>query len=177
MAKTHWNLDTAHSEVQFKVKHMMVSTVTGSFQQFTSTVEMEGTDLTTAFVQFEAEVASITTRNEQRDGHLRSGDFFDSENHPKIAFVSTRWEKKSDEHYTLYGDLTIRGVTRPVSLEVECGGVMTDPWGQQRSGFTVRGVINRKDFGVNFSMVSEAGGVLLSNEVKIECNVEFTQAA
>lgn len=175
MATTQWALDAAHSEVQFKVKHMMVSTVTGHFKQFNATVQMEGNDLTTARVNFETEVASISTNNEQRDGHLRSGDFFDTENHPKITFTGSRWEKKNDEEYTLHGDLTMRGVTQPIALNVEFGGVMTDPWGMQRSGFVVKGVVSRKDFGVSFSMVSETGGVLLGNDIKIECNVEFTQ--
>ena len=153
----------------------MVSWVTGSFKQFNATVETEGDDITTAKVHFTAEIHSISTNNEQRDAHLRTGDFFDAENHPQLTFESNKLEKISDEHYKLYGTLTMRGVSKPVVLNAEYGGTAQDPWGNTRIGVSVSGKINRKDFGVNFSMVSETGGILLGEEVTINANAEFVR--
>jgi len=155
----------------------MVSWVTGSFKQFNATVETEGDDITTAKVHFTAEIHSISTNNEQRDAHLRTGDFFDAENHPQLTFESNKLEKISDEHYKLYGTLTMRGVSKPVVLNAEYGGTAQDPWGNTRIGVSVSGKINRKDFGVNFSMVSETGGILLGEEVTINANTEFVKQA
>ena len=177
MAITKWSLDPTHSEIHFKVRHLMVSWVTGSFKQFNATVETEGDDITTAKVHFTAEIHSISTNNEQRDAHLRTGDFFDAENHPQLTFESNKLEKISDEHYKLYGTLTMRGVSKPVVLNAEYGGIAQDPWGNTRIGVSVSGKINRKDFGVNFSMVSETGGILLGEEVTINANTEFVKQA
>jgi len=177
MAITKWSLDPTHSEIHFKVRHLMVSWVTGSFKQFNATVETEGDDITTAKVHFTAEIHSISTNNEQRDAHLRTGDFFDAENHPQLSFESNKLEKISDEHYKLYGTLTMRGVSKPVVLNAEYGGTAQDPWGNTRIGVSVSGKINRKDFGVNFSMVSETGGILLGEEVTINANTEFVKQA
>ena len=177
MAITKWSLDPTHSEIHFKVRHLMVSWVTGSFKQFNATVETEGDDITTAKVHFNAEIHSISTNNEQRDAHLRTGDFFDAENHPQLTFESNKLEKISDEHYKLYGTLTMRGVSKPVVLNAEYGGTAQDPWGNTRIGVSVSGKINRKDFGVNFSMVSETGGILLGEEVTINANTEFVKQA
>ena len=177
MAITKWSLDPTHSEIHFKVRHLMVSWVTGSFKQFNATVETEGDDITTAKVHFTAEIHSISTNNEQRDAHLRTGDFFDAENHPQLTFESNKLEKISDEHYKLYGTLTMRGVSKPVVLNAEYGGKAQDPWGNTRIGVSVSGKINRKDFGVNFSMVSETGGILLGEEVTINANTEFVKQA
>ncbi|HZJ58884.1 MAG TPA: YceI family protein [Chitinophagaceae bacterium] len=177
MAITKWSLDPTHSEIHFKVRHLMVSWVTGSFKQFNATVETEGDDITTAKVHFTAEIHSISTNNEQRDAHLRTGDFFDAENHPQLTFESNKLEKISDEHYKLYGTLTMRGVSKPVVLNAEYGGTAQDPWGNTRIGVSVSGKINRKDFGVNFSMVSETGGILLGEEVTINANTEFVKQA
>ena len=177
MAITKWSLDPTHSEIHFKVRHLMVSWVTGSFKQFNATVETEGDDITTAKVHFNAEIHSISTNNEQRDAHLRTGDFFDAENHPQLTFESNKLEKISDEHYKLYGTLTMRGVSKPVVLNAEYGGTAQDPWGNTRIGVSVSGKINRKDFGVSFSMVSETGSILLGEEVKINANAEFVKQA
>lgn len=175
MATTKWNMDVSHSEVQFKVKHMMISTVTGHFSKFDAGIETTGDDFTTAKATFSAEIDSISTNNEQRDGHLKSGDFFDAENHPQISFSSTSVEKKDDENYVLNGDLTIRGVTKAVSLKVEFGGIAQDPWGNTRAGFMIEGKINRKEFGLNWSAVTEAGGIVVSDEVRLHVNAEFVK--
>jgi len=176
MTKTKWVLDPAHSEIQFKVRHMMVSWVTGSFKQFTAEVETDDDDFKTATVNFSADINSISTNNEQRDAHLRTGDFFDAENHQQLIFKGDKLEKLDDEHYKLHGTLTMRGVSKPVILNAEFGGITQDPWGNTRTGFTVTGKINRKDFGVSFSMVSETGGILLGEDVSINSNVEFVKA-
>ena len=175
MTTTKWTIDPSHSEIQFKVRHLMVSYVTGQFTQFNATVETIGDDFTTAKVKFTADVNSISTNNEQRDAHLKNNDFFDAENHPELKFESEKIEKISDDEYTVEGILTIRGISKKVALSAEYGGIMTDPWGNRRTGFTITGKINRKDFGVSFGMVSETGGVLLGDDVKISANTEFVK--
>lgn len=177
MSTTKWALDPSHSELQFKVKHLMISTVTGQFNQFNATVETEDNDFAKAKISFTAEVDSISTNNEQRDAHLKNTDFFDAPNHPQIIFKSDKLEKTSDEEYKLYGKLTMRGVTRDVILQVEFGGVTIDPWGNTRSGFTVNGKVNRQDFGVSFGAITDTGAILLGDEVKIIANVEFVRQA
>jgi polyisoprenoid-binding protein YceI len=177
MAKTKWIIDTTHSEVQFKVKHMMISTVTGYFSVFNAAVETEGDDFTTATVEFTADLSSISTNNEQRDAHLKTSDFFDAENHPQIKFVSSKLEKIDDEKYTLHGDLTIRGTTKSVKLNVEYGGMIQDPWGSTRAGFTVEGRINRKEYGLHWNSVTETGGIVVSDEVRLHVNCEFVKQA
>jgi polyisoprenoid-binding protein YceI len=171
MAK--WAIDTMHSEVQFKVKHLVISTVTGSFNQFTAELEAEKEDFTDAKVTFTADVDSIDTNNAQRDGHLKSDDFFGAANHPKLTFVSTSLAQKSGSDYVLKGDLTIKGTTKAVELAVDFGGVAKDPYGQTKVGFEATGKINRKDFGLAWSAVTEAGGVVVSDEVKLILNIQF----
>jgi polyisoprenoid-binding protein YceI len=175
MSTTKWLLDPSHSEIQFKVRHLMVSYVTGQFTQFNATVETEGNNLEAAKVKFTAEVNSISTNNEQRDAHLKNNDFFDAENHPQVHFESDRFEKLNEQDYKVYGTLTMRGVSKPVVLDVEYGGITIDPWGNTRTGFSISGKINRKDFGISFGMVSETGNVLLGDEVKINANAEFVR--
>jgi polyisoprenoid-binding protein YceI len=177
MTTTNWTLDPTHAEIHFKVRHLLVSWVTGSFKQFNAEIETKGDDMTTAKVKFTADVNSISTNNDQRDAHLKTGDFFDAENHPQISFVSNKLDKIDEENYKATGLLTMRGVTKPVTLNVEFGGITKDPWGNTRTGFSVSGKINRKDFGVSFSMVSETGGVLLGEDVTINANVEFVKVA
>ena len=177
MATTKWALDLTHSEIQFKVKHLMISKVTGQFQKFDATVETDGDDLSTAKINFSAEVNSISTNNAQRDGHLKTNDFFDAENHPQLSFVSSKLEKIDAENYKLHGILTIWGISKNIVLDVEFGGMVQDPWGNTRVGFTINGKINRKDFGVNFSMVSETGGILLGEEVTLHAQTEFVKVA
>ena len=175
MEITKWSMDPTHSEIQFKVKHLMISTVTGQFNTFEATVETQGDDMSTAKVNFSAAVNSISTNNEQRDGHLKAGDFFDAENHPQLLFKGDRMEKTDESNFKLHGTLTMRGVSHAVVLDAEFGGSTIDPWGNTRIGFSVTGKINRKDYGVSFSMVSETGSVLLGEEVKIFANAEFVK--
>ena len=175
MNTTKWALDPTHSEIQFKVKHLLVSTVTGHFKNFTATVDTDGDDFTTAKVHLTADINSISTNNEQRDAHLRAGDFFDAENHPQLIFEGNKLEKTGLDEYKLHGDLTMRGVTKPITLNVEFGGIVQDPWGFTRSGFNITGKINRKDWGVSFGMVSETGALLLGEDVTISANAEFVK--
>lgn len=172
MSKHTWSIDPSHSEVQFKVKHLVISTVTGSFGTYASTVETTGDGFENAAIHFEADVKTINTGNEQRDGHLQSDDFFNAEAFPKLTFRSTS-VTKSGENFKLTGDLTIRDITKQITLDAEFGGVMTDPYGQVKAGFEVTGKINRKEFGLKWSAVTEAGGVVVSDEVRIICNVQY----
>lgn len=173
MSTTKWGIDPMHSEVTFKVKHMMISSVSGNFNKFDSAVETTGDDFTTARIDFSADVNSISTNNEQRDGHLKAGDFFDAENHPKLTFTSTKMEKKTDEEYKLHGNLSLRGVTKPIVLDVEFGGIAKDAYGNTRAGFSLAGKINRKDFGISFGMVTETGGIVVGDEVKLNMHVQY----
>jgi len=175
MAKVHWALDPTHSEVTFRVRHMMISYVSGILQKFDCTVETEDDDLTTARIDFTGDVNSLTTQNEQRDAHLMSADFFDANNHQQIRFEGSRMQKENDHAYKLHGDLTMRGVTKPVVLDVEYGGTIKDPYGSVRSGFTVQGKVNRRDFGLNWSALTEAGGLVAGDEVTIQAHVEFVK--
>lgn len=177
MATTKWILDPSHSEVEFKVKHMMISTVTGKFTKFDATVETEGDEFTTAKVTFTADVDSINIGNEQRDGHLKSVDFFDVANFPEIKFVATKYENvDSDGSYEVYGDLTIRGITKNLKFDAEFGGVIKDPWGSTRAGITISGKINRKEFGLTWSGATETGSLIVSEEVRIHVGLEFVKA-
>jgi polyisoprenoid-binding protein YceI len=177
MSTTKWVLDPTHAELQFKVKHLMISTVTGHFKTFNANLETQGDDFSNARVHFTADVDSISTNNEQRDGHLKNGDFFDVANHPQLIFEGDKLEKIDDSTFKLHGTLTMRGTSKKTTFDVEYGGTTLDPWGNTRSGFELNGKINRKDYGVSFSMVSETGGVLLGEEVKIHANVEFVKQA
>ena len=170
-----WILDAAHSEIQFKVKHLMISTVTGSFNKFSGTAETDDEAFETAKINFKADIDSISTNNEQRDAHLKNNDFFDAAKHPELNFESNKVEKLNDEEYKLYGVLTMKGISRNISLKVEIGGITKDPWGNRRAGFSVTGKINRQDFGVSFGAVTETGGLLLDNEIKILANVQFVK--
>ena len=172
-----WTLDPAHSEIKFKVKHLVISIVTGQFMRFRGTVDAQKPDFSDARMRFEADVDSISTNNEQRDAHLKNGDFFDAGAHPQLIFEADGLEKTDDEHYELYGMLTMRGITRKVKLNVEYGGTTQDPWGNTRIGFSLSGKVNRKDFGISFGLVSETGGILLSDEVRINANAEFVRQA
>jgi len=177
MATTKWVLDPTHSEVEFKIKHMMISTVTGNFKKFDATVETEGEDFTTAKVKFTVDVDSIDTKNEQRDGHLKSVDFFDTANFPEITFAATKYENvDNDGSYEVYGDLTVRGITRNEKFDAEFGGVIKDPWGNTRAGLTITGKINRKQFGLTWSGATETGSLIVSEDVKIHVALEFVKA-
>lgn len=177
MANTKWLLDPLHSELGFKIKHLMITNVSGSIKDFQVEMETAGEDFTTAKVRLTADMNSISTNNEQRDGHLRNGDFFDTENHPQLVFVSTKVEDAGSDSFTLVGDLSLKGITKPVKLNVEYSGVTKDPWGSERAGFTVTGKIKRSDWGINFNSVLETGGVALSDEVKINAEVQLVKQA
>jgi polyisoprenoid-binding protein YceI len=177
MATIKWTLDPTHTEIQFKVRHLMITHVTGSFGKFTADLETEDEKFETAKVSFTAEVDSITTNNEQRDGHLKSADFFETSKYPALTFVSSKLERISGEEYTLHGAMSFHGVTKNIDLHVEHGGVIKDPWGNTRTGFTVEGKINRKDFGLVWNAATEAGGVVVSDEVKIHVSAEFVKQA
>jgi len=177
MATTKWVLDPTHSELGFKIKHLMISNVSGSFKNFNAEVISEGIDFSTAQINLSAEMASISTNNEQRDDHLRNSDFFEVEKYPKLTFKSTRVEKVDSDTYTLHGELTMKGITKPVRLSVEYNGVAKDPWGNEKAGFVVTGKINRSDWGVNFNGVLETGGVMLSEEVKINSEIQLVKQA
>jgi polyisoprenoid-binding protein YceI len=168
-----WSLDPSHSELQFKVKHLVISTVTGSFKNFDASLQSNGEDFSGASVSLQADIASIDTGNSQRDEHLRSADFFDASNFPTMTFEASSLRKIDTENYELSGNLSIRGVSKPVQLNAIYGGAMKDPWGNDRVGFEVSGKINRKDFGLTWSAVTETGGLVVSDEVKIIANVEF----
>ena len=177
VTKTKWNLDPAHSEIGFKVKHMMITNVSGSFEKFDAQVETDDNDFTTAKIQFTADINSITTGNKDRDNHLKSPDFFDAANYPQLKFVSSKLEKKDDENYLLHGNLTIRDVTKPVKLNVEFGGIGKDPWGNQKAGFTITGKINRTDFKLNWNAALETGGVLVGEEVRLQAEIQLVKQA
>lgn len=177
MAKTKWLLDPTHSELAFKIKHLMITNVSGSINEFQAEVETEETDFTTAQISLTAALNSISTNNEQRDAHLLNSDFFEADKYPELKFTSARIEKTGTDTFYLYGDLTLKGVTKPVKLDVEFNGVTKDPWGGERAGFVVTGKINRTDWGVNFNGVLETGGVMLSEEVKINCEIQLVKQA
>ena len=174
---TTYKIDPAHSEIAFKVKHMMIATVSGNFTQFDATLQTEAPDFNNTTISFEADVNSINTNNEQRDGHLKSEDFFAAEKFPKLTFVSKSFTKEDEEEYKLVGDLTIRGVTKTVELAVEYGGTMTDPYGQIKAGFDISGKINRKEFGLSWGVVTEAGGVVVSDDVKLHLSIQMVKQA
>ena len=171
MATTKWVIDPTHTDIQFKVKHLMITTVTGSFGDFSGDATTENDDFEGASVNFSAQVASITTGNEQRDGHLKSAEFFDAENHPTLSFVSK--ELKGGK---LTGDLTLHGVTKEVTLNAEFLGIAKDPWGNTKAGFELEGKIKRSDFGLTWNAPTEAGGVLVSDDVRLSANVQLAKA-
>jgi polyisoprenoid-binding protein YceI len=167
-----WVIDKVHSHVGFSVKHVMVSTVRGQFKNFDGTIALDAEDFARSKFSGTIDVASVDTGNADRDQHLRTNDFFDVPNHPQIKFQSTRIEPKSAGEFVVHGDLTIRGVTKPVALEVEYSGTAKSPYGKTVAGFSASTSINRKDFGVSFNAVLETGGVAVSEKVKIEIEVE-----
>ncbi len=172
---TKWAIDPTHSEITFKVKHLVISTVTGKFNQFSGWLETDNGNFEDAEVYFEADVNSIDTNNDDRDTHLKSDDFFNAEEHPKLTFKSRSFRKFGENEYKLIGDLTIRGNTKTVELDVEHGGTVQDPYGQTKAGFEVSGEINRKEFGLSWSAVTEAGNLVVSENVKLNISVQFTK--
>ena len=171
-----WKIDPTHSEINFKVKHLVISTVTGNFNSFDATIETNKADFSDAKIKFDADINSINTKNEQRDAHLKSVDFFDAQNHPKMTFVSTSVNQTSDYELQVKGFLTIRGVKKEIMLNVIYNGTVTGFAGTEVAGFEVRGKINRFEYGLQWNALTEAGGVVVSNEVKIEILAEFNKA-
>lgn len=176
MATTKWTLDPTHSELQFKVKHLMITTVTGSLKSFSAELASEGDEFTGATVSFSGDINSIDTGNTDRDNHLKSADFFDAEKFAKIDFSSTSVEKDGSD-YLVKGNLTIKGETKPVKLTAEFGGIATDPWGNTKAGFTLSGKINRADFGLTWNAALETGGVMVSEEVRLLGELQFVKQA
>lgn len=171
--KTIWKIDPTHSEVQFKVKHLVISTVTGSFGSYDGKIEVEGDDFKNANATFTADIDSISTNNEDRDQHLKSDDFFNAEEYPQLKFESTNFENVSDGQYKVTGNMTIRDVTKEIELDVVHGGTVGDPYGNTKAGFEVSGAINRKEFGLTWDAVTEAGNVVVGDEVKLQLNVQL----
>jgi polyisoprenoid-binding protein YceI len=174
MAKVNWIADASHSEIGFRVKHLMITNVKGSFSDFEVNVVTDEEDFGNAEISFSAKTASVNTGNEQRDGHLRSSDFFDAENHPTMSFKSTStngFDGSSD--FQLLGDLSLHGQVHPVTLDVEYGGVAKDPWGNIKAGFTLTGKINRKHWGLVWNAPTEAGGLLVSEEVRLHIDLQL----
>lgn len=175
MAKTKWVIDPTHSEVHFKIKHLVISTVTGSFNKFSGAAVTDGNDFENADIDFNIEVDSIYTGQEQRDAHLRNSDFFEASAYPEINFKSTSFKGNGDGNYKLVGNLTLKGVTKPVELNVEFGGSTKDPFGNFKAGFEVTGKINRKEFGLTYNSLTETGGLALGEEVKLVANVQLVR--
>ncbi|TNE59352.1 MAG: polyisoprenoid-binding protein [Bacteroidetes bacterium] len=171
--KTKWVIDPTHSEITFKVKHLMISNVKGEFRAFTAGIN--GDDFTTASIRANIDVSSIFTNEETRDNHLRSADFFDVENHPELTFEGTSFTKQDEENYLLKGMLTIKGISKEVTFNVEFGGLNKDPWGNVKAGFSIEGKINRQDWGLSWNAALETGGVLVSDEVRINAEVQFVK--
>jgi polyisoprenoid-binding protein YceI len=176
-AVTTWKIDPAHSHVEFAVKHLMISTVKGRFADVEGTIVIDEANPADSRVDVQIAAASIDTREAQRDAHLRSADFFDAETYPYLTFVSARVEPKGDDEFAVYGDLTIRGVTRPVVLEGEFLGTNKSPFGTTVAGFSAKTKLNRKDFGLNWNAALETGGVLVGDEIKVSLEIEAVQQA
>ena len=171
MKTTKWAIDPTHSEITFKVKHLMISNVKGEFRTFQANID--GEDFTNSIISANIDASSISTNNDDRDTHLKSPDFFEVEKYPEITFVSKSIKKVDDDEYQLVGDLTIKGTTKEITLDTEFGGFMKDPYGNEKAGFSISGKLNRKDFGLNWNAALEAGGVMVGNEIKINAEVQF----
>jgi len=174
---TKWSIDPMHSEVQFKVKHLVISTVSGFFKSFEGSVETENDDFSHAKIEFSIDIDSIDTNQTQRDEHLKSPEFFDAAKYPHIKFASTSFKKTDDDEYELKGDLTIKDVTKPVTLNVEYGGSAADFYGNTKAGFELTGKINRKEFGLTWDGVTEAGSIVVGEDIKLTINAQLIKQA
>ncbi len=173
--QTKWSIDQVHSEIAFKVRHLMIAHVKGEFKTFDASICTTDKDFTTAEIDLWVDAGSITTGDAKRDEHLIGVDFFDVQNHKQIIFTSNTIQKAdSDSHYELWGQLTMKGITRRIKLNVQFGGILKDPWGNEKAGFTVTGKINRNDWGLVWNTAMETGGLLVGEEIKISCEVELT---
>jgi len=178
MSLVKWDFDYAHSSIEFTVRHLLVSKVRGRFTKWSGNIEIDEQDLARSHFDVEIDVASVDTHEPQRDAHLRSGDFFETDKHPKMTFKSKRVEATAKDHLAITGDLTLRGTTREVVLDVERGGIVAkDPWGKRRAGFTATTSIHRKDFGVSFNQTLDQGGLALAEDVAVVIDIEATATA
>ena len=173
--KTTWAIDPSHSELLFKVKHLMITNVKGEFRKFSGTIESDGNDFSDAEVNVTIDAGSIFTNDTSRDGHLKSADFFDAETYPELTFKGSTFKKLDNENYQLRGMLTIKGISKKVILDVEFGGLVKDPWGNDKAGFSVSGKISRKEWGLNWNAALETGGVMVSDEVRINAEVQLVK--
>ena len=176
ITKTKWGIDPVHSEISFKIKHLMITNVRGVFKEFEASIYTTGEDFMSVEIDFWLNPSSIDTGDAKRDEHLKSPDFFDVENHKQITFTGNTYEQvDKDGSFELYGELTIKGISKQIKLDVEFGGIMKDPWGNEKAGFAINGKINRKDWGLTWNSAVEAGGVLVSDEVRINCEVQLVK--
>lgn len=175
--KTTWVIDPVHSEVLFKIKHLVISSVTGSFKKFEGNVISEGADFNNAKFSFSIDVKSIDTNQPQRDEHLQSGDFFDADTYSEISFESTSFLKVRNNDYKMIGNLTLKGVTKPIELHVEYGGFENDGHGNVKHGFEITGIVNRKEFGMSWNKITDKGGLGLGEDVKLIANVQVSKIA
>jgi polyisoprenoid-binding protein YceI len=174
--KIKWVIDPAHTEIGFRVKHLMITNVKGIFKEYDASIYTTGEDFMSAEIDFWMNPASVETSDPKRDAHLRSTDFFDVENHKQITFSANTYENiDNDGSYELYGDLTIKGIKKRIKLDVEFGGIVKDPWGNMKAGFTINGKINRKDWQLNWNVAMEGRGVFVADDVTISCEVELTR--
>lgn len=172
--KEKWVIDPTHSEISFKIRHLMITNVKGSFNNFDATIYSTGDDFTTAEIECWIDAASVNTGNADRDAHVKGPEFFDAATFPQIIFEATGYENvDNDGSYELIGDLTIKGIAKTIKLDVEFGGVVKDPWGNEKAGFTINGKVNRKDWGLNWNTALETGGVLISDEIRISCDIQL----
>lgn len=170
---TKWAIDPSHSEISFKIKHLVVTTLTGKFDSFEGGLVTSADDFSNADISFSADIASINTGNADRDGHLKSDDFFNAAQFPKLIFKSTSFTKTGNDTYKMVGDITLRDVTKSIELDVEYGGTVVDPWGNTKAGFEINGKLKRKEFGLKWDALTEAGGAVVSDEVKLHLNIEL----
>lgn len=176
MTISNWTLDQSHSGITFSVRHMMITNVRGSFNQFDATVSADASNFASADATITIEVNSINTKDEGRDGHLKSPDFFNAEQFPQIIFKKTSLESKGGDDYKLTGDITIAGVTKSITLNTEIAGPAKDPWGNEKLGVTADGVINRSEFGLTWNAALETGGLLVGDAIKIHIELEFAKS-
>ncbi|MCF8330461.1 MAG: YceI family protein [Crocinitomicaceae bacterium] len=170
---TTWQLDPTHSELGFKIKHLMITNIKGEFRNFSA--EIDGEDFSKATISAMIDTSSIFTNEDNRDAHLKNADFFDVDNHKEMTFKGSSLNKIDDENFELTGMLSIKGISKEIKLGVEYGGTSTDPWGNEKMGFSINGKINRSDYGLNFNAALETGGFLLGEEVKISADLQFVK--
>ncbi|MBM6618932.1 YceI family protein [Bacillus suaedaesalsae] len=176
MTVSNWALDASHSSVDFSVRHMMIAQVKGSFNEFSASISADPQDLTTGSIQFNVELASVDTRSEDRDNHLRSADFFEVEKYPTMTFSSTNIEKVDEDEYKVTGDLSLHGVTRQETFTVTYEGTGKDPWGNEKVGFSAEGKLNRSDYGLTWNAALETGGVLVGDQIKVSLQIQAAKA-